>query len=66
MSLFLLKSTLMDETILGNALQAFGWVIERGAEGLELAGVPKDNAQTIAEILSLGFGPKFAKGVKGV
>ena len=59
------EATLMDETILGNALQAFGWVIERGAEGLELAGVPKDNAQTIAEAVSLVGGPKFARTVKG-
>ena len=58
------EATLMDETILGNALQAFGWLIKQGAGALESAGVPKDNAQSIAEILSLGLGPKFAKTVK--
>ena len=58
------EATLMNETILGNALKAFGWVIERGAEGLELAGVPKENAQTIAEAVSLVGGPRFAKTVK--
>lgn len=39
-------------------------MIERGADGLVLAGVPKDNAQTIAEAVSLVGGPKFAKTVK--
>jgi hypothetical protein len=59
------EETIMNETILGNFVKAFGIIINKGAQGLELLGVPKENAQTIAEAASLAVGPKFAKTVQG-
>jgi len=57
------ENTLMSESGLGNALKAFGKVIELGSEGLQLVGVPKDDADQIAALVSLKAAPAFTKVV---
>lgn len=61
-------NTAMNESIMGTLLKGFGYLIERGSEGLNAVGVPKDTADSIANLASLLAGPKFSsihKGVKG-
>jgi hypothetical protein len=58
-------TTAMDESILGNALKGFGWVLHRLSGGLTKIGIPEDTSDAIVNLGSLLAGPKFAKGVKG-
>jgi len=59
-------NTAMNESIMGTLLKGFGYVIERGAEGLHEVGVPKDTADSIVNLASLLAGPKFNALNKGV
>jgi len=58
-------TTVMDESILGTGLKAFGWALHRLSGGLSKVGIPEDTADAIVNLGSLLAGPKFAKGVKG-
>ena len=59
------EETIMDESILGNALKIFSKVIEFGSEEiLQPLGVPKDDADQIAALVSLKAAPTFSKVVK--
>jgi len=59
------ESTIIDESILGRALQGFGKLIEVGSSGLQVLGVPKDDADQIAALASLKAAPTFSRVVKG-
>ena len=59
-------NTVMDESILGAGLKAFGWVLHSAADRLADAGIPEDTADAVVNLASLFAGPKFAKGIKGV
>ena len=58
-------NTAMSESILGNALKGFGYVLHRLSGGLTKLGIPEDTSEAIVNLGSLLAGPKFAKGVKG-
>ena len=58
--------TAMNESIMGTLLKGFGYLIERGSEGLKTVGVPDDSADSIVNLASLLAGPKFSAFHKGV
>ena len=58
--------TAMNESIMGTMLKGFGYLIERGSEGLKTVGVPDDSADSIVNLASLLAGPKFSAFHKGV
>jgi hypothetical protein len=59
-------NTAMNESIMGTMLKGFGYLIDRGAEGLNVLGVPQDTADSIVNLVSLTAGPKFNALTKGV
>ena len=59
-------NTAMNESIMGTLLKGFGYLIDRGAQGLKTVGVPDDSADSIVNLVSLLAGPKFSAFHKGV
>ena len=59
-------NTAMNESIMGTLLKGFGYLIDRGAQGLKTVGVPDDTADSIVNLASLLGGPKFSAFHKGV
>lgn len=53
--------TAFNETITGNMLKGFGYLIEGVAEGLNAAGLPEETAQSLTELASLFLGRPFSK-----
>ena len=60
------SNTVMNETILGKGLQAFGWVLGGLSDGLTALGVPEDTSDALVNLASLAAGPKFNKAVSTV
>ena len=53
--------TAFNETITGNMLKGFGYLIEGAATALSAVGIPEETAQSLTELASLFLGRPFSK-----